>query len=108
MKISDLDPNVRITDLENFFSIYEDKRGYYSYNLNETVYFNLNNYLTYKLKTKAFWPLISYKLYNTTRLAWFLMKINNVKADDIFKPKLPGDEIKYVSKEVIENIVQGL
>ena len=49
MKISDLDPNIRITDLENFFSIYEDKRGNYFYNLNETVYFNLNNYLTYKL-----------------------------------------------------------
>jgi len=48
-----------------------------------------------------FWPLISYNLYKTTRLAWVLMKINNVQVEDMFKPILAGKTVAYISKDTI-------
>lgn len=113
MKISDLDVNkdyLLITDLENIFNIYKDNKENYFYNLNSTIYFNipdekLNKYIcSYEMH----WPLISYKLYETTRLAWFLMKLNNVQAKDVFKTKQPGDIIRYLEKQTVINIITKL
>jgi hypothetical protein len=87
MKISDLDNTIEIVDFENMFNIYEDKKTKsYKYNLNESLYINidLNQCEKYKLTTDAFWPLISYKLYDTTKLYWLLMKINRISGKDIF------------------------
>lgn len=106
MKIRSIEPNIRITDLENFFNIFKDKRGNYVYNLNETLYLNIGNLKEYKCDTKSFWPLISYKIYGTPRMSWLLMKVNNVNANEIFHPKQPGDIIKYPDKETVNSILK--
>jgi hypothetical protein len=110
MKIANLDSTIDITDLENFFEIYEDSQKNYRYNLNETIYINIDksDCEEYRLTTEAFWPLISYKIYQTTRLAWLLMKINNVEGNQIFDKKKPGDIIYYLPKETVEQIIETL
>ena len=45
------------------------------------------------------WPLLSYKIYGTTRLAWLLMKLNKVKPADVFKLKMTGETVKYLPKD---------
>ncbi len=99
-----------ISDIENIFNIYRDKNDNYFYNLNSSIYFNINQdrLETYICDTDLQWPLISYKIYGTTRLAWFLIKINNIKIADIFKIKHPGDKIKYISKTDIESIIENI
>ena len=67
-------------DLENMFSIHVDKRDNYVFNLNETA----------------------------TRLAWLLMKLNNVKAENIFDPKKAGDTIYYVNNDTVAQIIQSI
>lgn len=108
MKITDINQLTKISDFENFFNVYEDINGNYIYNLNSTLYINAASYETYTCDTTCYWPLISYKLYNTTRLAWLLMKINDVKATDIFLPKNPGDKIRYLPIETVNGILESL
>lgn len=110
MKISDIDSSIEITDLENMFNIYEDKQGFYKYNLNETIYLNVDKSQceTYTLKTIAYWPLISYKIYQTPKLAWLLMKLNNVDGKHIFDKQKPGTIIYYLPTETVESIVKQL
>jgi hypothetical protein len=104
MKLLDIGITTEITDFENFFKIHEDSRtGYYKYNLNEGLYINVDKSQCeeYILKTDAFWPLISYKIYETPKLAWLLMKLNDVSGEDIFKKKTPGSTIYYLPKETV-------
>lgn len=54
------------------------------------------------------WTLISYKIYGTTRLAWLLLKLNNVQTKDIFKIINAGESIVYFPKENIDYIVTTL
>ena len=100
----------KITDLENFFKVSVDKNNAYVFNLNETLVFDVD-----KSRLTAFvcdqymhWPLLSYKIYGTTRLAWLLMKINKVSANDMFKIKNPGDIIYAISNELITDIVNTI
>lgn len=97
-------------DLENMFSIYVDKRGNYVFNLNETVYLNIDksSILEHKLTHDMFWTTISYQLYKTTRLAWLLMKLNNVNGDNIFDSKKAGDTIYYVNEDTVGKIIQSI
>lgn len=113
MKIADINTNdiknyLKFVDLENFFNIYKDKHG--------NLFFNLNNTIVFDTKTTTFpsqiinydgyWPLISYKIYGTTRLAWILMKINNINAQNVFEKKYAGDKIYYIPVETVnENIL---
>lgn len=111
MKLMDLNQEfVKITDLENMFKITIDSNNNYVFNLNETIYLNIDksNLNTYTCSYISFWPLISYKLYNTTRLAWLLMKINDVSAKDMFKALEPGDIIYYLSTSQVETIVKSI
>lgn len=130
MKASDLDnaeinKYLKITDLDNFFKVIEDSRGRYFFNLNETLFFNvqkpdLNSSRTtqkqiddtglavYVCTCNEFWTLISYKLYGTTRLAWLLMKLNDVDASHMFDVKKPGDKVWYLPRENVEAIVADL
>lgn len=100
---------LKITDFENMFHIYDDGKNNF-YNLNSTLYLNIpDEYLSEYICTHPMaWTTISYKLYLTTRLAWFLMKLNNVKATDVFKLKQPGDKIKYLNTEQVNSIVEQL
>lgn len=52
------------------------------------------------------WPLISYIIYGTTRLAWLLMKLNNVDVKDMFTPKCASETVKYVNKETLPQLVK--
>lgn len=115
MKVRDLDDRslrevLKITDFEHFFEVYLDKHGNYAYNLNQGLYFKFDSKLlpSYECKSQMFWPLISYQLYGSTRLAWLLMKLNNVGVDDMFKPKEPGDKVVYLPQEKIQQIVEQI
>lgn len=111
MKIRDYDSSIQISDFENFLNVHEIDNNVI-FNLNMTININVSesNKLEYTLKTKAHWPLISYKIYGTTRLAWLLMKINKVKPSEVCKIKNAGDKIYYISDDnvryILENILQ--
>lgn len=101
---------LKITDLENIFDVHIDKNGNYFYNINNSLYINVDENILneYICSCSMHWPLISYKIYSTTRLAWLLMKLNNVECKDIFKKKEAGDKIKYLPKEYATNIVENI
>jgi len=111
MKLTDIDyeTTLKITDFENFFDVYESD-NVYRYNLNNSIFLNIDDsvILTYELKTPAHWSLISYKLYGTPRLAWLLMKINNVSLSETFEKLQPGTKIKYVSENNVKAILRSL
>ena len=103
----DGDKSRRITDFEHFFEVYLDRHGNYAFNLNQALYFRFDpaKLQKYQCKHDMFWPLISYNLYKTTRLAWVLMKVNNVDVDSMFKPVLAGQSVSYISKDTIQQIL---
>ena len=99
----------KTTDLENLFDITEDNKGMYKFNLNENIYFNIpDNALNLYVCQYAemYWPLISYVIYGTTRLAWLLMKINNVKIEESFLPKHASDTVKYINKDIMAELIK--
>lgn len=106
MKIFELDEvpeHLKITDFENFFNIY-NVNGKNQYNLNSTMYLNVSENLLekYILTHDMHWPLISYKIYGTPRLAWILLKINNIQTSDIFKIRNASETIKYIPIHYIQ------
>lgn len=114
MTLLDLDTSsmdyLKVTDFENLLNIYKDSNGNYYYNLNNTIYFDVNpdSIQYYICSTDMHWTLISYKLYGTTRLAWFLMKINDVKPKDAFKVVPVTTKIKYVSTTDVQHALESL
>lgn len=114
MKLKDLDKDLqkdyKIADLENMFNIYADQYGNYVFNLNNTVYLNISraNLKVFVADHKIHWPVISYKLYGTTRLAWLLLKINKVKTKDVFKPIIPSQAIFYLDELDVKNILTSI
>ena len=109
IKNSDMD-YIKITDFENILSIYIDKKNNYFFNLNSTVYINISDdqILTYVCDFELQWPLISYKIYGTTRLAWLLMKINNVNIKDVFKTVPIGTKVKYINQERVSDLISDI
>lgn len=115
MKLYDLsfdDKNdwLKITDFENSLKIYKKLDDNFVYNLNSTLYINIDDSLlqTYTCTAYMHWTLISYQIYNTTRLAWFLLKINNIAAKDIFQLVEPGRKIKYLDRETLQTIITDI
>lgn len=113
MKITELKydiPNFskiyKITDFEYFFDIY-NVNSIYRFNLNNSIYFDVNqdSFLYYTLTTDMHWPLISYKIYGTPRLAWLLMKINNVTAKNVFKKIPAATTLKYLDTDLVQKII---
>ena len=93
MKISEIDDNrineiLKITDLENAFDTFVDKRMNRMFNLNKSIYINVDpeSLPVFTCTHVMHWPLISYMIYGTTRLAWQLWKVNNTTTSDTFKP----------------------
>ena len=88
---------LKFADLENMFNVFQDGKGRYFFNLNETAYFDFRreDLLEYVANREMQWPLVSYAIYHTTRLAWFLMKINGVGADKMFETIKPAQKILY-------------
>ena len=114
MKISNFDIDdrryLKVSDLDNLFSVRKDSRGNYVYNLNETVYINVSDdqLLDYTTSCNCYWPLISYNLYGTTRLAWLLMKVNNVGRKNLFTRISAGQTIKYLDKTHVQSILKSI
>lgn len=115
MKLYDLDLDeshnyLKITDLENWFNVHVDKRDNTVFDLNRTIYINVDPSALpdFICDHEMHWPLISYKIYGTTRLAWLLWKINRVEADSIFIAKLPGEKVKYLPKQYVDSITADL
>lgn len=101
----------KTTDLENLFDIRQDDLGMFGFNLNESLYFDVPDHAlgVYTCKyAEMHWPLISYSIYGTTRLAWLLMKVNNVRAEDAFTPKRAAETVKYIPKGMLTQIVKTL
>lgn len=115
MKISQVDDSsikklLKITDLENALDTYVDKKLNRMFNLNKSVYVNVNESELPKFQCDhtMHWTLISYKLYGTTRLAWLLWKVNKVPMADTFKAKQPGDIIYYLPTNLVQEIVSDI
>lgn len=117
MKLKDLKniyPNynqvVKITDFENFFNVYVDNFGKYKFNLNSTVVLDVdeNSIQEYILKYDSHWPLISYNIYQTTRLAWLLMKLNNIKMEESFIIRRSGERIKYLPQSALKIVINSI
>ncbi len=95
-------------DLENLFTVHVDKKGNYVYNLNRGLQFQINDdadLQTYVVTHPMHWPLASYQIYQTTRLAWLLMMLNGVDAKSMFKKWQPGDIVKYLSANSVTSLL---
>ncbi len=101
---------LKAMDLENFFNVYADKNGNFVYNLNNSIYFNVQkgSLDEYTLSHDMHWTLISYMLYGTTRFAWLLMKVNNITAENIFQKKKTGEKILFIPKDELSPIVDSI
>ena len=77
---------LKVTDLDNFFSVYKTVAGEYAYNLNSSLYVTPSggSLKRFTCDCEMHWPLISYRIYGTTRLAWLLLALNGVKLPDMF------------------------
>ena len=95
-------------DFENFFDVYEDKRGNYSYNLNSNLYFDFSEAVLQRyVPTHDLQPtILSYNIYGTPRLAWLLCKINNIQDPSYVIPT--GVPVLYLPKEQIGSLVTFL
>lgn len=100
-------PYLELQDLENMLSIHVDKRGNYVFNLNAGIYVSISrdNLSYYTLTHPMHWPVISYVIYDTTRLAWLLMLVNDVKLDNAFDAVQPGMSILYPTSSAVSKIV---
>ena len=107
---SDINASLKISDLENIFGVYQDKRGNLVYDLNQTLYINVDksSLPIFICDCDMQWTLISYKIYGTTRLAWLLWKINDISLENIFDTKHPGDQILYLPTNLVNGIVSEI
>lgn len=108
MKISEIDDSVKLVDFENFFDVYEnqnDIRKPYTFNINSTIYFDGVPQKEYKLTHDMFWTTLSHEIYETTRLWWILMKVNNVDKNHIFDSVKSGSTVKYIDKDTVRRIL---
>lgn len=86
-------------DLDKMFSLFIDKEGRWQYNLNSTFYLiDIPDEVCqwYICPTDMHWPSIAWKVYGSTRLAWFLMKLNGVRDQSIFDQIKAGTRVRYL------------
>ena len=102
--------NMKYVDLENMFNIFSTKSDDYIYNLNETLYLYVpkNRLKIFRPDHEMPWTLISFKLYESPRLFWLLIRLNNVQLKDVFKLVKPGDPVYYIDKIDVETILESL
>lgn len=101
--------DISFLDFENFFNIYQDENAYYFYNLNSTVYLDIpqSRLKNYVCQYDLHWPTISYNIYGTVRLAWVLMKVNNISPDIAFNIVPAGSTVKYLDRNDITTIIDS-
>lgn len=97
--LSDEDASPDFFDLDKMFSLFIDEEGRWQYNLNSTFYLiDIPDSVCkwYVCPTDMHWPSISWKIYGSTRLAWFLMKLNGVRDQNIFDQIKAGTRIRFL------------
>jgi LysM repeat protein len=103
-------PNLEDTTFENIFHIYQDKDEKYFYNLLNTIHIPQNlpdaYYTTYSVSPVDTWPLISYNVYNDTKLWWLILLTNNISNPTI--PLKPGTELKILKTSIVSEILTEL
>ena len=101
--------DLKITDFENGLNVYQDNRGNWFYNLNQTTKFEIDEslLLEYTCTYDSHWPLIAYNIYGSARLAWMLMRLNNVTTANVFQPIFAGQKIKYIDKAYLRTIINS-
>ena len=106
----DGEANVKFDDLDTVFNIYQDKYNYFYYNLNSTVYISIppERLKTFKCQHDMHWPTISYNIYGTVRLAWLLMKVNNISPSISFEIIPAGSTIKYLDRSDLATVIDSL
>jgi len=91
---------------ENIFTIGKNN-GYYFYNILKTIKFpeNLNPDLFYYkiIDQKLPYTAISYKIYGTQDLWWFIVLSNNIQ--NPVQYITPGTKLKIIKKEYLKNIL---
>lgn len=103
------DYNLSKADLENILAVYTDKNNNLMLNLNETLYIaGIKKLETTMVNHPIHWSTLSYQLYGTTRLAWLLIKINNISAKNIFNKIEPDIPISYLSKTDVISIINQI
>lgn len=106
----DSEYNLSNADLENALTVYVDKNNNYVFNLNETV--NVvkprNELETLIIEHPIHWSILSYKLYNTTRFAWLLLKINGISVKNMFSRIPAKTTVFYLSNSDVITIVNML
>lgn len=108
-KIDLEDLDLKVTDYESILDVYVNKRGNWLFNLNSRMEVDADDVLADHLVTHdSHWPIVSYDIYATTRLAWLLMQVNHVKPADVFKPVLAGTTVKYLPPEQLRDVVTAM
>lgn len=94
-------------DFENSLNIYQDKDDFYFYNLNSTIYLDVPNEMlkSFVCQHDLHWPTISYHIYGTVRLAWVLMKLNNITPNIAFEIVPAGSVVKYLDRADITTLI---
>lgn len=86
-------------DLDKMFSLFIDEEGRWQFNLNSTFYLiDIPDEVCqwYICPTDMHWPSIAWKVYGSTRLAWFLMKLNGIRDQNIFEQVKAGTRIRFL------------
>jgi len=104
----EIDELPRLTEekYENIFHVYETD-GKFFYNLLQTLDVPKNlpahYYGSYEVGHGDTWPVISYKVYNTTHLYWLILEANNI-IDPTQQP-VPGTRLRTFTKQIASMIL---
>jgi len=94
---------------ENIFNVYTDNDNMYYYNLLETVSLPTlpqSVFSIYTIQPKDTWPLISYKVYNTTALWWLILQVNNISNPTVMPD--PGTPINILDADYVSTIITAI
>jgi len=103
-------PKLEDTNIENIFQVHQDENENYFYNLLQTVHIPQNlpesYYTIYDVSPIDTWPLISYNVYNDTKLWWLIALTNNIS--NVTAPLKPGTQLKILKTSIVSEILTEL
>ena len=102
--------SVKFTDFENFLNVYKDEQSFFRFNLNSTLYVRVpsSRLKTFKCQHDMHWSTISYNIYTTVRLAWLLMKLNNISPALAFEKVPAGSSVKYLDRSDVTMVIDKI
>lgn len=107
---SKIEQDIDAFDYENCLRVNVDDKNNFYFNLNQQLWFEMDqsSLLSATTNADAYWTTISWNLYKTTRLAWLLLQVNNVKPDNVLDIVKSGSVIKYVPNQYLDQLVEEL